>query len=300
LRITDPTSFAAALLVGACATAPSTTREPTARTAVSGEASDSHSPLVSRSEPEFALAITFESPVDRGPCAPDMVLASTSHGDFCIDRFECSIDRRTPSGEQRPWPGNLPVDDLDEDIVAVSEPGRSPQGYISAVQAGLACEHAGKRLCTSAEWVDACRGPSSTLYPYGNERQADVCNDRFSGQALHPVVRLFQKFAPEGSDPKTMWTRAWLNDSRLHELSHTVVPTGSFPNCVSSAGAIDMVGNLHEWVSDSNGVFRGGFFMDTHQHGEGCEYRTTVHGPKYHDYSTGFRCCRDVEADASE
>jgi hypothetical protein len=55
-----------------------------------------------------------------------------------------------------------------------------------------------------------------------------------------------------------------------------------------------MVGNLHEWVSDKGGTFRGGYFMDTYQHGEGCEYRTTAHSRKYHDYSTGFRCCSDV------
>lgn len=88
--------------------------------------------------------------------------------------------------------------------------------------------------------------------------------------------------------------REWLNDSRLHELSHTVSPTGAFPDCTSGFGAVDMVGNLHEWVADANGVFRGGYFMDTHLHGEGCEYRTTIHGPKYHDYSTGFRCCKDA------
>ena len=57
-----------------------------------------------------------------------------------------------------------------------------------------------------------------------------------------------------------------------------------------------MVGNLHEWVADPKGTFMGGFFMDTFQNGEGCEYRTTAHGFDYHDYSTGFRCCAEPVA----
>jgi len=53
-----------------------------------------------------------------------------------------------------------------------------------------------------------------------------------------------------------------------------------------------MVGNLHEWTADPNGSFKGGYYMDTHKNGDGCFYTTTAHGPSYHDYSTGFRCCK--------
>jgi formylglycine-generating enzyme required for sulfatase activity len=79
-----------------------------------------------------------------------------------------------------------------------------------------------------------------------------------------------------------------------------------------------MVGNLHEWVSDTvdrrlplklplrddirdkirvntgNGIFMGGFYSTTSEHGRGCAFVTIAHEPKYHDYSTGFRCCRDA------
>ena len=48
--------------------------------------------------------------------------------------------------------------------------GAVPQGYINGVQAAAACASAGKRLCTDAEWLRACQGPSSTTYPYGNTR----------------------------------------------------------------------------------------------------------------------------------
>ena len=50
-------------------------------------------------------------------------------------------------------------------------------------------------------------------------------------------------------------------------------------------------GNLHEWVADAEGVFRGGFYVDAVINGAGCSYRTSAHSRGYHDYSTGFRCC---------
>ena len=62
----------------------------------------------------------------------------------------------------------------------------------------------------------------------------------------------------------------------------------------NSFGVFDMVGNVHEWVADPNGTFRGGYYLDTTLNGEGCNYRTDAHDATYHDYSTGFRCCADL------
>ena len=56
----------------------------------------------------------------------------------------------------------------------------------------------------------------------------------------------------------------------------------------------DLHGNLHEWIDDASGIFRGGFYVDASINGAGCSYRTTAHTFGYHDYSTGFRCCADL------
>jgi formylglycine-generating enzyme required for sulfatase activity len=211
---------------------------------------------------------------------------------FCIDRYEATLVEERVGGPVA-LPGNHPVGSV-HDIRAVSRAGLNPQGYISGAQAKIACEHAGKRLCAPAEWVAACRGPEDTLYPYGNARLADVCNDRFDRQTEHPVLRLFKETAPRGTRAAKMWTPEFMNDPRLHELSNTVKPTGASPGCTNGYGVFDMVGNLHEWVDDPHGTFQGGFFMDTIKNGEGCQYRTTAHGFDYHDYSTGFRCCAEL------
>jgi formylglycine-generating enzyme required for sulfatase activity len=228
-------------------------------------------------------------------CPEEMTLIVRPQGRYCIDRWEASIAMLERDGTRKPWPPNRTVDGLEDRIVAESAPGSKPQGYISGVQAARACEHAHKRLCEIDEWVRACRGPKLTLYPYGNQRQPKTCNDRYKTIDRHPVVRLFKQYAPPGSNPDEMWNPKWMNDPRLFEFDHTVAPSGAFAGCTNEHGVYDMVGNLHEWVADPDGTFFGGFFLDTYQNGEGCEYRTIFHPFDYHDYSTGFRCCRDAE-----
>jgi hypothetical protein len=100
---------------------------------------------------------------------------------------------------------------------------------------------------------------------------------------------------PASVEP-SVWSQ--LNDPRLGQVEGAVARTGSHEACVSGYGAVDMVGNLHEWVktdpSSPHGTFAGGYYLDTTINGEGCGYRTTAHAHDYHDYSTGFRCCADA------
>jgi sulfatase modifying factor 1 len=86
-----------------------------------------------------------------------------------------------------------------------------------------------------------------------------------------------------------------MNQPIINQLPNTLLPTGERAECTNGYGVYDMVGNLHEWVDDPDGTFRGGYYMDTTKNGDGCSYRTTAHDFTYHDYSTGFRCCMDPE-----
>ncbi|MEM9694363.1 MAG: SUMF1/EgtB/PvdO family nonheme iron enzyme, partial [Myxococcota bacterium] len=122
----------------------------------------------------------------------------------------------------------------------------------------------------------------------GKERQPKRCNDQgFSA---------FQKFfGAKGEEaPQSAYSFDNLNDRRLNREPGTLAPSGKFRRCKNSYRAYDMVGNLHEWTAAPRGTFRGGYYLDVTQHGPGCDYKTTAHSPKYHDYSTGFRCCADL------
>ena len=217
----------------------------------------------------------------KGKTCPDG-MASIA-GKYCIDQYEASVVEITgkETKAHSPYKG---VEGLK--VKAVSKKGVIPQGHISKEQADAACKGAGKRLCTDEEWIGACKGKKPTTYPYGDDRKAGRCND--SG------VSSFNHYYGEngGAAPQTAFTWANMNDERLNQLKGTVAKTGSFSKCKNSYQVYDMVGNLHEWTSATNGTFRGGYYLDTKINGEGCNYRTTAHGAKYHDYSTGFRCCK--------
>jgi hypothetical protein len=220
-----------------------------------------------------------------GRCPAEMALVEDR---VCIDRWEASLVERVP-GRERPWSPFYPVDGYEHGVRAVSLPGVIPQGYISGEQAMAACTASGKRLCTTDEWVSACRGPSNTTFPYGAVRHPHVCNDDV--RSMHPVAEIGALLDIKREE---LWTTA-MNHPLINQLSQSLLPTGARAACTNEYGVFDMVGNLHEWVDDPSGTFRGGYYMDTSHNGDGCKYATTAHDFGYHDYSTGFRCCMDPE-----
>jgi formylglycine-generating enzyme len=211
------------------------------------------------------------------PCPDEMAFVALARGAICVDKYEASIVGRRYSES---------LDGIDASTLrARPAKGIKPQVNISEHQAEAACEAASKRLCTETEWTTACRGEHNLVYPYGNEHVAGACNDG--------------RPRPDATALSASGGR--LDDPRLAEAENGIEPGGAFPRCVSSVGAFDMHGNVHEWVSDSSkaddpryGMFLGGFFADASENGAGCAYKTSAHFKDYHDYSIGFRCCKEA------
>ncbi len=99
-----------------------------------------------------------------------------------------------------------------------------PAAGIPWQQAANYCAWAGGRLPTEAEWEYAARGASGALYPWG---------DSFDCQGGN--------FGDDDTDC----------DDGYPEPA----PVGSFPAGVSWCGALDMAGNVWEWVSDTYGAY---------------------------------------------
>ncbi len=224
---------------------------------------------------------------------------------FCIDRYEAHLRVEGALHPQNQRPPH------DRPYLAASSANEFPQGYISKEEAERACHQAAKRLCTLEEWLRACKGRQGLLYSYGNVEEKSRCN---KGKPHLMLLRFKDK------DP-ALFTYEDFNSPLLNATPGFFAQSGEYHGCASDEGVYDMVGNLHEWVSDNLdftlpqkihlnsrlekkyrenygfGIFMGGFYSTTHEHGAGCEFITIGHKPTYHDYSTGFRCCKAAAMD---
>jgi formylglycine-generating enzyme required for sulfatase activity len=161
-----------------------------------------------------------------------------------------------------------------------------PVIWITQAQAATYCDWAGGRLPTEAEWEYAARGPEGNTFPWGNTFDGTLLNYCDLNCPLGP------------KDPMT--------DDGYVETA----PVGSYPSGVSWCGALDMAGNVREWVSDWYGQYaldpqtnptgpidgsghipRGGCWLDTPDN-----TRSTNRGsnaPGYTRHKVGFRCAAD-------
>ncbi len=239
-------------------------------------------------------------------CPPEMV---DVRGRFCIDRYEDELvdakqgrrlspyyhpTRAQTATSFKDWtshaqPGKMAVPappdfQLSEDFEprAESRAGATPNGYLSANLAELACKNAGKRLCTEQEWIFACRGEAQRKFPYGDHYEEGRCN---VFREAHPGAILHGDMSIGHLDP------------RLNLVEGSAGPllrkTGATESCKSSWGTdaiYDMVGNLDEWVDAPVGAFLGGFYARSTR--EGCDSKVSSHPRQYFDYSLGVRCCQ--------
>ncbi len=137
----------------------------------------------------------------------------------CVAAGECQPPKSNRSETRKSYYGNVVFDNY-------------PVIHVSRDDAQAYCTWAGGRLPTEAEWEYAARGSQGTIFPWGNG---------FDGLRLNYC---------DASCPETIWRDRWTDDGNLE-----TAPVGSYPSGASWIGALDLAGNVWEWVADWYGEY---------------------------------------------
>jgi peroxiredoxin len=183
--------------------------------------------------------------------AAGMVRVATAKGAFFIDRYEAAVDDKG---------------------LALSAPGVIPANA-SWYEAKEACEKAGKRMCTSFEWVSACAGKDAV----DNDSNGNFADDYVEGNQF-PYA--------DYNEPGYCHVDGDRREGRPQE-------TGKSPRCVTPSGIYDLAGNVEEWIENDEGTAQlaGGDFRVGDK--GSCVRAHRSFGAGHRSHGIGFRCCAD-------
>jgi formylglycine-generating enzyme required for sulfatase activity len=195
----------------------------------------------------------------------------------CVDASICNLPSFKKTDTRESYYGNSNFDNY-------------PVVYVSWNDADDYCTWTDRRLPTEAEWEKVARGENANIYPWGDTFEGDLVNSC-----------------------DTNCSSSFKNNSFDDGFEDTS-PVGSYLGGASPYGALDMAGNVSEWVNDwfdsgyygnspksnpqgpESGIYRvsRGGTRDNNSRGVRSTYRILNEPARTFD-TVGFRCAMDAE-----
>lgn len=229
---------------------------------------------------------------------------------YCIDRTEVSAVAYAACAAKGDCKGDWDVNDWADisksdhstfdglcNARAPASRGQHPANCVSWMQAHDFCAAEGARLPTEAEWELAARGTDGRRYPWGDAEPTSARLNACGAECLAWGKK-------RGVDLTAM--------HRDDDGWPTTAPVGSFPAGASPFGALDMTGNVWEWVADRHGpyeaaesvaptgpeagderVLRGGAWNGSDSAWVRPTFRFSA-SPAMRSHGVGFRCARPL------
>jgi formylglycine-generating enzyme required for sulfatase activity len=179
--------------------------------------------------------------------------------------------------------------------------GRHPVTLVSVDDARDFCRWRGMELPTEEQWEKAARGTDGRTYPWG---------DRYSAWRLAGAEQRSREPLDNIDRWRAWWSETYRKRMRGHEVGTFEV--GHFPGGASPWGALDMAGNVFEWVDGTFDAYpgspythpefgvgfqvvRGGdWYLDRIYHRAAARLRAP---PEHRVPTIGFRCACSNLAD---
>jgi formylglycine-generating enzyme required for sulfatase activity len=250
----------------------------------------------------YVPASTFRMGVGEASDGPPHDVSLSA---YCLDRTEITADAYRAcqkNGDCPPAPRRVDAPDIPDGerdafsalcTAHLPEAGTHPINCVDHTRAVQYCAHQKKRLPTSAEWERAARGPNDRPFPWGNAApgptRLNACGTECTDWGTSKKVKLTALYGADDGYPAT-------------------APVGSFPLGASAEGALDLQGNVMEWVADWEGpmtetpetdpkgpssgekrVIRGGVFTTESAAWLRPAFRFAL-SPESKSHGVGFRC----------
>ena len=143
-------------------------------------------------------------------CPADMIYVPGVQP-FCIDKYEAYNAGGTVVNDTCTNGSQAEVDANTTTAIAGSATGQTPLASLNWCAAKKACQNAGKHLCSNEEWFQSCNYKGSK-WSITEEEQSETMACNTANSAPDPHL------------------------------------TGASATCVTQEGALDMIGNVWEWV----------------------------------------------------